>query len=136
MDLIKTLDRNAKISELESKKPSVSGLPTSSALTALKNKTPNVISFVKKIMTQKLLKLKRKLLIIIMRNTILRVVNRITTPEFNKFAKEVFDEKVKSANLLTKTDFDNKLTNLNQKTNSNKAKRLLVENELKKTKNI
>ena len=50
-----------------------------------------------------------------MRNTILRVVNRITTPEFNKFAKEVFDEKVKSANLLTKTDFDNKLTNLNQK---------------------
>ena len=71
-----------------------------------------------------------------MRNTILRVVNRITTPEFNKFAKEVFDEKVKSENLLTKTDFDNKLTNLNQKTNSNKAKRLLVENELKKTKNI
>ena len=48
MDLIKTLDRNAKISELESKKPSVSGFPTSSALTALKNKTPNVISFVKK----------------------------------------------------------------------------------------
>ena len=48
MDLLKTLDRNAKISELESKKPSVSGFPTSSALTALKNKTPNVISFVKK----------------------------------------------------------------------------------------
>ena len=86
-------------------------------------------------MTQKLLKLKRKLLIIIMRNTIMRVVNRITTSEFNKFAK-VFDERVKSANLLTKTDFDNKLTNLNQKTNSNKAKCLLVENELKKTKNI
>ena len=36
------------------------------------------------------------------------------------------------ANLMTKTDFDDKLKHLNQKINSNKTKHLLVENELKK----
>ena len=35
-----------------------------------------------------------------------------------------------------KTDFDDKLKSLNQKINSNKSKHLLVENQLKKTKNI
>ena len=34
--------------------------------------------------------------------------------------------------LLTKTDFDNKLINLNKKINSNKTKHLIVENELEK----
>ena len=34
--------------------------------------------------------------------------------------------------LVTKTDFDDKLKNLNQKINSTKTKHLLVENELKK----
>ena len=33
---------------------------------------------------------------------------------------------------MTKTDFDDKLKNLNHKTNSNKTKHLLVENEFKK----
>ena len=33
---------------------------------------------------------------------------------------------------MTKTDFDNKLINLNKKINSNKTKHVLVENELKK----
>ena len=36
------------------------------------------------------------------------------------------------ANLVTKTDFDNKLSNLNRKITSNKTTHLLVENQLKK----
>ena len=36
------------------------------------------------------------------------------------------------ANLVTKTDFDNKLISFNRKINSNKEKPVLVENELKK----
>ena len=38
------------------------------------------------------------------------------------------------ANLITKTDFDAKLSSLNRKITSNKSKHLLVENELKKLK--
>ena len=50
---------------------SISGLATNSALTAAENKIPDVSSLVKKkqIMIQKLLKLKRRLVIIIMTNT-------------------------------------------------------------------
>ena len=39
---------------------------------------------------------------------------------------------LKQADWLTKTDFDGKLRNLDQKINSNKTKHLLVENEFKK----
>ena len=45
---LKKTDFNAKISEVESKIPSISGLTTSSALTAVENKIPDVISLVKK----------------------------------------------------------------------------------------
>ena len=38
------------------------------------------------------------------------------------------------ANLITKTDFDAKLSSLNRKITANKSKNLLVENELKKLK--
>ena len=36
--------------------------------------------------------------------------------------------------MITKTDFDDKLSNLNRKITSNKTKHVLVENELKKLK--
>ena len=41
-------------------------------------------------------------------------------------------QKLAQANLVPKTDFDDKLKSLNQKVNPNKTKHLLVENELKK----
>ena len=53
----------------------------------------------------------------------------ITAPEFSA---EDFDATLKQENLVTKTNFDNKMKTLNQKINWNKAKHLLVENELKK----
>ena len=55
----------------------------------------------------------------------------ITTQEFNKLTAQNFAARLKQANLLTKTDFDDKLKSLNQKINSNKTKNLLVEDELK-----
>ena len=39
----------------------------------------------------------------------------ITTPEFNKLAADVFNARFAQANLVTKTDFDNKLSSLNRK---------------------
>ena len=56
------------------------------------------------------------------------------TPEFNTLAADVFNTRLAQANLITKTDFDAKLSSLNRKITSNKSKHLLVENELKKLK--
>ena len=56
---------NAKVSEIESKIPSISGLVTTSALAAVESKIPSATNLVKKqIMTQKLVNLKGSLLII------------------------------------------------------------------------
>ena len=55
----------------------------------------------------------------------------ITNPEFNKLTAENFAARLAQANLVTKTDFDDKLINLNKKNNSNKTKHLIVENEFK-----
>ena len=56
----------------------------------------------------------------------------IATPKFNKLTAENFAARLKRVSLATKTDFNHKLKSLNQKINSNKAKHLLAENELKK----
>ena len=58
----------------------------------------------------------------------------ITTPGFNTLAGDVFNPRLAQANLVTKTDFDAKLSSLNRKITSNKSKYLFVENELKKLK--
>ena len=53
----------------------------------------------------------------------------ITTQEFNKLTAENFAAILKQANLVSKTDFDNKLIGFNRKITSNKIKHL----EVKKT---
>ena len=66
---VKKSDYNAKVSEIEGKIPSISGLVTTSALAAVENKIPSVSNLVKKkIPTQKLVNLKKSLLIISMTN--------------------------------------------------------------------
>ena len=47
-ELVKKLDFNAKIVEIENKIQSVSGLAADAALTAVENKIPNVSNLVKK----------------------------------------------------------------------------------------
>ena len=62
----------------------------------------------------------------------------ITTPEFNWLRAKTYAARLKQANLATKsdianyvnkTDFDEKLKDLNKKIASNKTKYLLVENQ-------
>ena len=49
-------------------------------------------------------------------------------------AVSAFNARLAQVNLITKTDFDAKLSSLNRKLTENKAKHLLVENELNKVK--
>ena len=79
-------------------------------------------------MTQKLVNLKNQKL------TDHKHDKYISIPEFNKLAAENFAARLAQANLITKTDFDAKLSSLNRKITLNKSKHLLVENELKKLK--
>ena len=46
----------------------------------------------------------------------------ITTQEFNKLTAEKFALRLKQANLVNKTDFDNKIISFNRKITSNKTK--------------
>ena len=65
-------------------------------------------------MTQKLLKLKK-----------LADHNHdkyITIPQFNSLAASVFNARLAQANLITKTDFDAKLSRYDRKINTNKSK--------------
>ena len=50
----------------------------------------------------------------------------ITTQEFNKLAGENFATRLKQADLVNKTDFDNKLTSFNKQFASNETKHLEV----------
>ena len=50
----------------------------------------------------------------------------ITTQEFNKLTAKNFTAKIKKAVLVTKTDFDNKLTSFNKRITSNKTKHFFL----------
>ena len=54
----------------------------------------------------------------------------ITTQEFNKLIAENFAARLKQADLVNKTDFDNKLTSFNRRITSNKTKHLKVQKKL------
>ena len=58
----------------------------------------------------------------------------IDTSEFNKLATNIFNARIAQTNVISKTDFDSKLSNLNRKISTNKTKHLLAENELNKLK--
>ena len=89
--------------------PSISGLATTSSLTAVENKIPNVSDLVKRTdYDRKVNKIEKKM-------TDHKHDKYITTPEFNKLAPENFAARLAQANLTAKTDFDNKLSSLNKK---------------------
>ena len=118
--------QKTKLTELEDKIPDVSSLASKTALSAVENKIPSVSSLVKKTDHDiKLVKFKRNLLIIIMTSTLLLQ---------SLILASVFNARLAQANLITKPDFDVKLSSLNRKITSNKTKHLLVENELIKLK--
>ena len=118
--------KKTKPNEVETKIPDLSGLATKTALTAVENRIPDFSSLVKKTNCDtKISEL-----------TDHNHDKYITTPEFNTLAASLFNTRLAQTNLITKTYFDAKLPNPNRNINSNKAKHLLVENELKKIKSF
>ena len=101
--MLKT-DYNAKITEIEGKIPCISGLATNVALTAIGNTMSNTSSLVKKNrLWHKITEIEKKL-------TDQYHNKYITTLEFNTLATDISNARVAQANLVTKTDFDAKLT--------------------------
>ena len=98
-------------------------------MTVVENKIANISNFVRKkqIMAQKLLKLKKKI-------TDHNHDKYVTTPESSTLPAHVFNTRLAQANLVTKTDFDNRVSNTDSKTATNKTKNDSIENELKKLK--
>ena len=101
--LVSTTVLNTKISEVENKIPEASGLVTT---TVFNTKIGEV------------------------ENKIPDHAEYITTPEFNKWTAENFTARLKQADLVSKSDFDNKLTNFNKSITSNKTKHLEVQKKL------
>ena len=123
--LVKKTDYNTKIAEIEGKIPDVSSLATKTALTTVENKIPDINNLVKKTdYDTKITKIEKKL---IDHND----DKDITTPEFNNLAAAFFDIRLKRANVVTKTDFDNSVSSLYCKIAPNKTKNVSIENELK-----
>ena len=90
----------------------------------VENKIPNIGSLVKKVHhNTKITEIEKK-------RTDHNHDKYITTPEFNTLAADVFSARLAQTNLVTKTDFDAKLSTLNRKITANKTN----ENELKKLK--
>ena len=102
----------------------IDNLASIRVLTAVENNIPSVSNLFKLLtITQKLMQLKRNLLIIYHDKD-------ITIPEFNKFTKEIFDLRLKQVSLASKSD----ITNFVNETNiDNKLKdATLNKNELNK----
>ena len=103
--------KKKKLTELENKIPDVIGLATKTTLIAVKNKIPDVSSLVKNYDTE-ISELEKKL-------TDHDHDKYIATQEFNTWAA-VFNARLAQANLMTKTDFNARLSSLNRKITSNK----------------
>ena len=96
-------------------------------MTAVENKIPDISSLVKKTdYNTKISEIEKKV-------SDHNHDKYISTPEYNNLAAGVFTARLSQANLVTNADSDNKLKSLNKKINTNKAKYLLVENELEET---
>ena len=95
-------------------------MATKTALTTVENKIPSVSNLVKKTdYHTKIPDIENKL-----NND--NHEKYIDTSEFNKLAADVFNARLAQADLVTKTDFDAKLSGLNKKITQNKCE--IVEN--------
>ena len=125
---------NAKINEVKGEIPNITNVASTTAFTTVENKIPNVSNLVKKTDYKTNNKIEKKI-------TDHNHDKYISTPQFNKLIAETFAallsqrnlaSKSDVANFVKKTDFDDKLNNLNNKITSNKTKYVLVEKEFKK----
>ena len=126
-DLVKKTDFNLKVTKIEGKIPSISGLATNSALTAIENKITDISSLVKKT------DYKTKISEIENKGNDHNHDKYITTPGFNTLAVDVFKARLAAqTDLKRKPDFDSKLNSISDTVTKNKTKYLLVGNKLKK----
>ena len=101
---------------IANKIPDIANLATKTGLTTVENEIPSISNLVKKTDYDH------------------KHDKYITTSKFNTLATNVFNTRIAQASLITKTNFDSKLSNLNRKITANKTKHLLVESELNKLK--
>ena len=119
--------KKAKLTELENKILDVSNLAAKIALTAVENKIPSVSDLVKKTnYNTKITEIKKTL-------TDQNHDKHITPPYFNALAADSFNERLAHANVITKTDFDAKLSSFSRKITANKTKIFYVKNDLHKS---
>ena len=121
---VKKTDYNTKFTEIEGKIPDISGLATKTALTTVENKIPSISGLVKRTdYNTKIIDIENKL-----NNH--NHDKYVATSEFNTLAADVFNARLAQANLITKTDFDAKLSSLNRKITANKTNHFLNDNDL------
>ena len=100
--------KKAKRIELENKIPDISKLATKTALATVENKIPDVNKFVNKTdYNTEVTEIENKL-------TNHNHDKYIDTLEINKLTADVFNVRIAQANLITKTEFDSRLSSLNR----------------------
>ena len=108
--------KKANLTELENKIPDISNSAAKTALTAVENQIPVASNLVKKTdYNSKVTEIENKL-------TDHNHDKYIDHSEFNKLAADVFNAKLAQSNLITNTDFDAQLLNLNRKITQKKKK--------------
>ena len=118
---------NTKITEIEGKIPSISGLATKTALTIVENKIPNISNLIETTdYDTNITEIEKKL-------TDHNHDKYVTTPEFNTLDASVFNARLTQANLVTKTDFGNSVSSLDSKITAKKKKMSLLKINLKAT---
>ena len=140
---VKKTNYNTKITEIERKIPDISGLATKTALTTVENKISSISNLAIKIalttIENKILSINGLFKKLDYNTKITDIENKlnnhnhdkyIATSEFNTLAAIVFNARLAQANLMTKTDFDAKLSSLNRKITANKTKHFLNDNDL------
>ena len=120
--LVKKTDFNARVTGIERKAPSITGLATNSELTTVENKIPNVSSLVKQTdYNTKISDVEKKITYHIHHKY-------ITTPKFNTLAALFFNARLAAqTDLIRKPEFDFKLKGISSRVTKNKTKHLLVE---------
>ena len=125
--MVKKTDFNTKVTEIEGKITSITGIATNSELTAVENRIPDVSSLVKNTdYNTKISDIEKKI-------TDHDPDKYITTPEFNTLAESTFNTRLTAqTDSIRKQEFDAQLKGISDRV----TKHLLVENELKKLKSL
>ena len=142
-NFVKKTDYNTKITEIENKIPDISDLTTKTALTTVENKIPDrsnlAIKTALSTVENKIPSIRGLVKETDYNTKITNIENKlnnhnhdkyVATSEFNTFAADVFNARLAKANLITKTDFDAKLSRLNRKITANKTRHFLNDNDL------